>query len=475
MSQPALRADAPIAIVGAGPAGLSAAWFLREQGYTNVTVLERAGRIGGLCETITENGHSYDLGANYITWQYTETRRIARAVGAETYFEDPYSAMKVPADPAQPVQYENFLQAMRVDDRTGQTVPVLRYAGLALKYLWLRLGLSAVIDRPSFAGVEQHPDLCKPFSAWLDDHGLGALRRLFEIPVTIMGYGTLDEIATPYVLKYIGPRTFVPMLLFGVPVLRHLMPWPRRFVQGFQRMWQRVSWQLNVRTNIDVMRIERQAGGVRIHFRDKGQLLDRSEKFATHMDFERVLIACQLCPPVLGRMMALTEPELKLFGDIKTHTYTMYTATVRNLKLPSPIVVTFPLAPEGTPWGVTQQWKDQGSFVTQFYVQLPGEDCTAQRGSDDYARVAEACERLIGQMGGQAVPESQAWRSFDAYPYFQHVTVEAFRRGWYTELEALQGLDRTYYLGGATSFELIEPIVQYAKHIVQTHFPRPAG
>lgn len=30
-----------ICIVGAGPSGMSAAWYLQKQGYTNVTVLER--------------------------------------------------------------------------------------------------------------------------------------------------------------------------------------------------------------------------------------------------------------------------------------------------------------------------------------------------------------------------------------------------------------------------------------------------
>ena len=57
-----------IAIIGAGPAGLSAAWMLGKQGFHDVTVLEKLGRVGGLCKSLTIDGLSYDLGADYLTW-----------------------------------------------------------------------------------------------------------------------------------------------------------------------------------------------------------------------------------------------------------------------------------------------------------------------------------------------------------------------------------------------------------------------
>jgi protoporphyrinogen oxidase len=44
----AIDCNANIAIVGAGPAGLSTAWFLSKHGFHNVTVLEKLGQIGGL-------------------------------------------------------------------------------------------------------------------------------------------------------------------------------------------------------------------------------------------------------------------------------------------------------------------------------------------------------------------------------------------------------------------------------------------
>lgn len=463
--------DARIAIVGAGPAGLSAAYYLKANGYRNVTVFEKASRVGGLCLSITENYDTYDIGANYVTMEYRETLKIARTVGAKLYFEDPYSAMFVPPDGG-PTRFVDFLTAVRTDDETGKVTSVPRFMFLALKYLWLRLRLGPVIDPPTFARVaEVAPELAVPFSQWLARHGLEPLSRLFEIPVTIMGYGHLDEIAAPYVLKYIGPKTIVPMMFFPVPVLRNLFPWPKRFVAGFQRMWQQVSWGLNVRLNVDISAITRDAHGVRVSFRETGQMLDRSESVTEEMPFDYLVMACPLSPVVTERFLDLSAGERDLFGRIKTHTYTMYTATVTGLDLPTPIAVTYPLTTIGTPWGVTQQWKSKESLVTQFYVQLPGEEGEAPPTEHFREQVRRNCADLVQRMGGAIVSEHDAWQTFDAFPYGQHVTTADFGAGWYARLENQQGVNRTFYVGGATNFELIEPIVRHSRHIVDSHFP----
>ncbi|NNL66594.1 MAG: NAD(P)-binding protein, partial [Myxococcales bacterium] len=85
------RAHQPrIAIVGAGPAGLAAAFYLKELGYSDVLVLERMGRAGGLCKSITDGYQVFDLGANYLTAAYEEVHRFAKMVGAETYLAKEY-------------------------------------------------------------------------------------------------------------------------------------------------------------------------------------------------------------------------------------------------------------------------------------------------------------------------------------------------------------------------------------------------
>ncbi len=105
--------DARIAIVGAGPAGLATAWFLKKQGFRNVTVFERYGRVGGLCFTMNDGGRSFDLGGNYVTRAYRETRKIARAVGARTYRAHQYIGMREPATEGGKVRYIDMTEVVR--------------------------------------------------------------------------------------------------------------------------------------------------------------------------------------------------------------------------------------------------------------------------------------------------------------------------------------------------------------------------
>ena len=87
------------------------AWYLSKKKYYNVTVLEKLGRVGGLCKSLTVDGMSYDLGANYVTWHYTETLKIAKEVGATTYEEKPYTSLEI-TDEESKAQFRSFEKAI---------------------------------------------------------------------------------------------------------------------------------------------------------------------------------------------------------------------------------------------------------------------------------------------------------------------------------------------------------------------------
>ena len=52
-----------IAIIGGGPAGLSAGMYLEQKGYENYTIFERLDRVGGKCWSPHYNGRRYEMGA----------------------------------------------------------------------------------------------------------------------------------------------------------------------------------------------------------------------------------------------------------------------------------------------------------------------------------------------------------------------------------------------------------------------------
>jgi predicted NAD/FAD-binding protein len=195
----AVDPNANIAIVGAGPAGLSTAWFLSKHGFNNVTVLEKLGRIGGLCKSITVDAMSYDLGANYVTWTYQETLAIADEVGATTYAEKPYTSIDVAPDWSH-FQYRPLDEAVLYNPYTKARISIWKFLWAAIRYLYIRCWeLKDIIDVPNYLdAIHKHPELCISFKDWLANNDLMPLATLFQFPITIMGYGRLEEIAAPY-------------------------------------------------------------------------------------------------------------------------------------------------------------------------------------------------------------------------------------------------------------------------------------
>ena len=55
-----------VIIIGAGPAGLTAAYeLLKKSGYT-VTILEASDRIGGISQTVRYQGNRMDIGGHRL-------------------------------------------------------------------------------------------------------------------------------------------------------------------------------------------------------------------------------------------------------------------------------------------------------------------------------------------------------------------------------------------------------------------------
>ena len=130
----------------------------------------------------------------------------------------------------------------------------------------------------------------------------------------------------------------------------------------------------------------------------------------------------------------------------------------------------------GRPWAVLQLFPEESRLV-QFVTRV-----NAGPNDDVAGAVLWSVKQMLRQMGGAYVagenpdgpdPQQECWSTYDRWAYFQHVSPKNFREGFYDDLEKLQGkVGRTYYVGGPTNFELIEPILEYAKALVDREFGR---
>ncbi len=74
----------PVVVVGAGPAGLSAAYRLVEQGIETL-LLEQAGHVGGISRTETHGGYAFDIGGHRFFTKNGEVDRLWRQMLGEDF------------------------------------------------------------------------------------------------------------------------------------------------------------------------------------------------------------------------------------------------------------------------------------------------------------------------------------------------------------------------------------------------------
>ena len=185
-----------ICIIGAGPAGISAAHYLAQKGYTDVTILEKNDYIGGKCRTLQVDGRAYDMGAVQITPEYRIVNEFIKRFGLEDTIEPTPPLAAINRAGSGICAGERFDLCLYPELRSDPGILGPQFTN----FFEARARLADYLDQSGFAGM---PDELKvPFSDWLDSIGAPLLNRTFWIPITNYGYGFLNEIPAVYVLKF---------------------------------------------------------------------------------------------------------------------------------------------------------------------------------------------------------------------------------------------------------------------------------
>ena len=75
-----IRPGDHVTIIGAGPAGLTAAYMLAKRTDARVTVLEGDTTVGGISRTVQYNGYRFDLGGHRFFTKITPVQQMCKEI-----------------------------------------------------------------------------------------------------------------------------------------------------------------------------------------------------------------------------------------------------------------------------------------------------------------------------------------------------------------------------------------------------------
>jgi len=428
------RRSLRIAVVGAGPSGLTAADTLQQEGYQNVTVFEKNARVGGKVYSYRNGSTVNELGAVFASPDYSLVLGLADKYGV----------------PYQPYQTNQTILDANGVRQTAQSFLTSRYSTLQILAATVAYGAAQTL----FVGIQENgfawllPDLDLPFEQFAAKYGFTPIAELARSVMIGFGYGYYETAPAASFMKLIGWLVKIG----GSQGLEQATYYT--FPTGYQSIWEAVAQHLDVRLNSTVTAITRRgplAGGSRVTLTINGR---------DHYDFDVVIISAPLNR--VGSFMTLSDDEAALFSQVQTERYVVSLFTASGL--PTNEVLFFDGNAHPDRINHVDVWANRdaahpayvGYQIADPSLSLP--ELGATLGSD-----------VAGQ-GGQLgdVLLQQEW-----VDYFPHVSTAAMQNGFYERMEALQGRNNTFYVGGSLSFETVEHSARYAQSLVRTWFPTP--
>lgn len=427
-----------VVVIGAGAAGLSAAMRLKERGFRDVTVLEKEPNVGGKCKSFRHGDQVYDLGANLTTPRYGSIRGLAERMGMTLRKVPDRRIVTIGSEQFESLADANLVERLVV--RGGAS-------------LYARLRHLTGIDRSGYPGLRDGVE--QPFDSWLQKHGLGMFRELFEVLFVAYGYGQMGELPAAYALKFFD-RIHIQASVDVV--LGKDVPFTMDFAEGFQELWERVdkSFEIDTLRSATVHTVRRSPRGVEVDYTHDG--VRKTERF------DKLILACPLqdTPAFLD----VSPTEERLFRQIRTTEYYVTVARVRNVADISTYV--YPYARRFSPGQPTVFYPpvpsgggadpDDGIFVFYAYGG-PGVDVDVVRRNIETALASK-------ELGGHV----EEFLHTERWHYFPHVDVTSMQGGFYDDIEALQGEFHTWYTGELLAFTLVELISDYSRQLVDRYF-----
>lgn len=415
--------DQKICIVGGGPAGISAAWYLQEKGYKDITVLERLDRLGGKCYSPVYDGKHYEMGAVMGVPNYYETKKLMKVAGVE-------------ADgPKLDRKFYSARTGKEIMGISKEEMPEVKAQVEKLGHL-LATKYKGYTD-PGYLNV--HPDMTETFYDFCMMNEVPLCMKIWINPYTAFGYGYFNLVPAAYVLKYLD---FETMMHF---VKKELITW----ADGTQTIWEKLALKLNrhPRMNTKIEKVVRKDGKVYVYTNTGKE------------EYDSIIFTSPLQD--LVNYVDVTEEEEYLFSKIKCEDYKVMATTVENY-------------PEISGYIPENMFESRAGHVMVYYhrwANHPEQIITFYVLGNPQEKIYEAdCKRIILEDAKVLGLDIKDIIMFKSWRYFPHVNCEELKNGWYDKVEGMQGQRGTYYAGEVMNFGNFEETVCYSKFLVDRFF-----
>jgi len=406
-----------IAIVGAGPSGLTLAHLLSAYPQFDVTLFEAGPRPGGKSHTVLVDQTVCEMGTCYTTRGDRHLRDMMAEAGIRS---GRIGKAKMDGKP-----FEAFVKGAGGAPLSFQV----------LKFLRLRKRvMNAYAARPDDPHVLA--ELAEPVGAWLRRHKLPKMERFCLKALTVMGYGYVDNTPLLHALRWIDRSLIISGVLNDL-----CMP-----ETGWSDFWQRIGEGKTIFLNEPVRRIDRHGDGVNVSTDHRSAAFDRV-----------------VCAMPVDDFSTLTEPTPEEAFVTEGVEWGGYATTL--------------CAVDG--WFTAEQSRNYSDALTA--SKLEGMLLSARRegyaeelnghlyllgqipGGYSADELAEIASARIGQDGGQvtSIIEQRVWK------YFPKYKAEAIRGGLLDTMQRMQGTARTYYTGSTFCHEAVGRILLFNSSLTE--------
>ena len=463
-----------VCIIGGGPAGISAAMYLQQKGYTEFEVYEKLNKVGGKSWSpkMQVNGvtRSYETGAimGAITYHAVHEVELFGGVGHDDgpnmrrMYRDANGNEIFPFDIKKNFSISKTRDLLKLKKQMKQLVEIMEtkykgydcygHRGVAQgRYS----GLDKSVDNALNLIEGENPnlkDLALPFDEFCRLNGVEDVMKVWLAPYTSFGYGFFDEIPAAYVMKYLDTTTALEFINM------RLWTWK----DGTQSIYEAANKKLlhPAHLNTEVVKVERPAAGkkgkIKVTVKDENG--ERVEKF------DKLIVTTPL--DWFINYADAREEEKELFSKIIHEKYVNFIATFDTNKGPTISGYIFDnMVPErlGHAMVYYHRWEDLGPNCPSAVYALRNHAGDPDAGYDDTIRY------MMEDMEQCGFPVKS--REFEQESYYcPHISSEDYADGWYDKLEAIQGKQGTYYAGEILGFGDMEDTCAASKDITSRFF-----